>query len=111
MLLPGHAAFAVLLLAGPPPTPTPTPALKPAGLAAPAVKVVPPKAAHPVTFRTKPFEVTGTGMLSARGPFKPVSLTTKPFATTGTGALTGRAPYAPKTFTTSPFTVTGTGAR
>jgi hypothetical protein len=108
MVLPG-LGLAVLLFAGPPPTPTP--AMKPAGASLPVAKVAPAKAPGPVVFRTKPFEVTGTGALASRGPFKPVSVTTAPFAATGTGALAARAPYTPKTFTTSPLTVTGTGAR
>ncbi len=98
--------LSVLLFASPPPTPTPL--RKPAAIL--AVKPTPPKPGGPVAFRTSAFEATGTGALSAAGPFRPVSLTTTPFSATGTGALAPEAPFTPKSLTTSPFTVTGTGA-
>jgi len=98
----------VLLFASPPPAPTPS--IKAVGPAIPAAKASPTKPAGPVTFRTKPFQATGTGKLSESGPFKPVALTTKPFSATGTGALAPTAPFTPKSLRTTPFTATGTGA-
>lgn len=96
----------VLLFASPPPTPTPVTKF---AAAVPAVKAAPPKPGGPLAFRTQPFSATGTGRLTATGPFKPVVLTTKPFAATGTGALAPTAPFKPKSLTTPPFTATGTG--
>jgi hypothetical protein len=114
----GPGVLIAVLLARPP-VAAPTPlakigvpaAAQPVQLAGqPGLAVAAASAFTPLTIRTTPFVVTGTGALAAAPPFTPLDVRTAAFTVTGTGALAALPPFTPVNVQTEPFIVTGASA-